>query len=732
MKQVLRKGIRDIIVGDVADPVALPHHVVIHPLYSLISSGTETASIHQQGMLKEVADNPSHIRKVWEAMKVTDPARTIAEVKAKFSEYAVLGYSGAGVIIEKHRTVTDLEIGQRVAYGGEGTGHGEAIMTGRNLVARVPDEVPFEHACFATLGSIALNAVRIAQVGLGDTVVVLGLGLVGQLISQLARLQGGSVIATDLRADRVELARQLGAPQSIVGGPSLRESVLGVTNGVGADCVIIAAAAKSSGPCHQALQVCRDRGRIVVVGAVEMSFPWNDMYLKEIQLYMSRAYGPGSYDPGYEKRAQDYPLSYVRWTENRNMEEFLHLMASAQVRVGPLVTHTFPLDEAPQAYQTIMHPESNSLAVLLRYNEEHAAQAVRDFQPRRRLDLAPRKDGLRVALIGSGNLARWAHLPALRKIPGVHLHAVHSSSGARGKTYAERFGAAYCTTDLSQIVSDPDIDIALIVSRNPEHASQAIAALRGGKHVFVEKPLALTEQECIDLWQAVEESGRILTVGFNRRFAPYYLELKKLLGRRSGPAVINCRINSPGISGAYWMADPAIGGAILGEACHFVDLMYWLLESEPVQVSAFSLPTGRQDPIGENNMAASFRFADGSVGNLTYCTVGSRSSAGERVEIFAQGLGVVTEDFKQLTIKTSVSRKSTRFFAEKGYNAQLSAFISAIREGRPPSVTVRDGIRSTMGCIRMLESARQSAVLELDWEKILAARSEPVQADAGR
>jgi predicted dehydrogenase len=408
-------------------------------------------------------------------------------------------------------------------------------------------------------------------------------------------------------------------------------------------------------------------------------------------------------------------------------------MASEQVRVGPLVTHTFDLNEAPRAYQTIMSPESGSLAVLLKYDAEHAAQAVRDFEPRRRLDLAPRKDGLRVALIGSGNLARWAHLPALKKIPGVHLHAVHSLSGARGKTYGERFGAAYCTTDLEQIVKDPDIDIALIISRNAEHAPQALAALRGGKHVFVEKPMALTEAECTDLWQAVGQSGKILTVGFNRRFAPYYLEVKKALGRRSGPAVINCRINSPGISGSYWMADPAIGGAILGEACHFVDLMYWLLESEPVEVSAFSLPTGRQDPIGENNMAASFRFADGSVGNLTYCTVGSRSSAGERVEVFAQGVGAVTEDFKQVTVKTSVARTRKRFFAEKGYNAQLAAFIAAIREGRSPSVTVRDGIRSTVGCIRMLESARQSAVLQMDWEKILSAgRPEIVQADGAR
>ncbi|HUS05403.1 MAG TPA: bi-domain-containing oxidoreductase [Bryobacteraceae bacterium] len=729
MKQVLRRGIRDIIVGEVPDPIATPQHVLIHPLYSLISSGTETASIHQEGVLKEVADNPSHIRKVWEVVKMNGPLRTAAEVRAKFSEYAVLGYSGAGVIIDKHPTVTDLEIGQRVAYGGEGTGHGEVILTGRNLVARVPDTVPFEQACFSTLGSIALNAVRIAQLGLGETVAVIGLGLVGQLVAQLARLQGAVVIATDLRADRVELARKLGAQHAIPGGESLKEAVSSATNGLGADCVIIAAAAKSAVPCQVGLQLCRDRGRMVVVGAVEMAFPWNDMYLKEIQLYMSRAYGPGSYDTRYEKQGQDYPLPYVRWTENRNMEEFLRLVGSGQVQVAPLVTHTFALDEAPQAYSTIMNPESSSLAVLLRYNQDHAEEAVKIFRPQRKLELAPAKNGLRVALVGSGNLARWAHLPALKKISGAHLHAVHSASGARGKTYGERFGAAYCTTDFQQIVNDPDIDLVLIISRNQQHASQAVAALRAGKHVFVEKPMALTEEECAQIWQAVQQSGKQLTVGFNRRFAPYYLELKKALSRRTGPAVINCRINSPGISGAYWMADPSIGGAILGEACHFVDLMYWLLGSEPIQVSAFSLPTGKQDPIGENNMAATFRFADGSVGNLTYCTVGSKTSGGERVEVFAQGMGAFTENFKEYVSKTGTQHRQKTMWAEKGYNDQLSAFIGSLRDGKAPAVTVLDGIRSTLGCLRMLDSARESAVFDLNLSEFLELSANAVARD---
>ena len=702
MKQVIRKGLKEIIVDDVPDPVAAPHHVLIRPAYSLISSGTETASIHQQNVLREVAEKPSHLRTIWTVAKSVGPLPTLREVMAKFSEYAVLGYSGAGVVVEKHPTVRDLEIGDAVAYGGEGTGHGETILTGRNLAARVPAGVRFDHAAFATLGSIALNAVRTAQLGLGDRVAVIGLGLVGQLVAQLARLQGAVVIGIDLKPGRLELARRLGAEHA-VDAATARESVPALTDGRGADCVIVAAAAKSSAPARQAIEICRDRGRIVVVGAVGMEFPWEQMYRKELRLLMARAYGPGSYDPAYEKSGQDYPLPYVRWTENRNMEEFLRLLADGRVDVDPLITDRFPLERAPEAYRKILSPESGTLAVVLEYEPADA------FRPRRSVEIStapPHGGDLGVGLAGAGNLARWAHLPNLSKISGVALRAVYSASGVRAKSYGLRFGAARAVSDYGELLGDPSIGMLVLTSRNDQHAAQAAAALRSGKHVFVEKPMALTREECLEVYRAVQESGRQLTVGFNRRFAPDYLEQKRVLARRSGPAVINCRVNSPGIAGSFWMADPAMGGAILGEACHFVDLLYWLLDSEPLGVSAYSLPTGRKEPIGENNLAASFRFADGSVANLTYCTVGSRTSGGERVEVFAEGIGVFTSDFKQLTVAGAVRRGRSRWFAQKGLLELMRSFVEGIREGRPPAVTVVDGVRATLGCLAMLDAAR--------------------------
>ncbi len=301
MKQVFRKGLKHIVVADAPAPVLKPHHVLVNPVYSLISSGTESASIHE-GILREVAENPSQLRKIWDGVKTMGPLATLAEVRAKFEEYAALGYAGAGTISERHPTVAEFNVGDRVAYGGEGTGHGEAILASQNLIVRVPDEVPFHHACFTTLGSIALNSIRISEVGVGDVVAVIGLGLVGQLVAQLARLQGARVIGIDLRSDRVELARKLGVDHGLDGSISIAEEVGSITNGLGADCVIVAAASKSSAPCKLALEICRDRGKIVIVGAVEMEFPWSEMYMKEIKLLMSRAYGPGSYDPEYEVR----------------------------------------------------------------------------------------------------------------------------------------------------------------------------------------------------------------------------------------------------------------------------------------------------------------------------------------------------------------------------------------------------------------------------------------------
>ena len=715
MKQVIRRGLKEIIVDEVADPIAPPNHVLIRPYYSLISSGTETADIHTGSLVKEVADNPSHLKSVWNVMKKTDPVSTVNEVRARFKDYAVLGYSGAGILIEKHESVTDLAIGQRVAYGGEGAGHGETINVGRNLVARVPDAVDFRSACFTTLGAIAMNAVRLAEIGVGETVAVIGLGIVGQLISQLVRCQGGVSIAIDLHSDRVDLARQTGAEFGLIAGETTVAEVKALTGGRGADCVIVAAASKSATPLQQAAQMSRDRGRIVVVGACPIEIPRSEMYIKELKVLMSRAYGPGSYDAAYEKRGIDYPLPFVRWTENRNMEEVLRLMAVGKVDVKPLISHEYRLEDAPKAYETIMSGQGRtSLAVVLRYPISDVENPIASYIPRRRITVCGSQattGEIGFALVGAGNLAKWAHLPALKKISGAHLHAVYSAHGVRGKAYAMRFGASYHTSDLEDILKDDDVDVVLIASRHREHAAQATAALRAGKHVFLEKPMAITIDECQAIARAVKESGKQLAVGFNRRYAPFYVEMKQHLKGRTGPGVVAVRMNSPGIE-TGWAAEAGQGGVVLGEGCHFVDLMYWLLDSEPVSVSAYS--------FDRHNIAASIKFADGSIGTLVYTVVGSDSSGGELVEAFAPGLGVSAEDFKRLAVKKKVRRQQSRWFARKGYTAQLDCFVKSLRDGKPTEVTVRDGTRATLGCLLMMQSAHSGQPRVFDLDEVLS------------
>jgi predicted dehydrogenase len=714
MKQVIRKGLKEIIVDEVADPTVSTNHVLVRPFFSLISPGTETADIHAGSIVKEVADNPSHLRTVWNVMKKTDPISTYNEVRAKFKDYAVLGYSGAGIIVEVGEKVTDLIIGQRVAYGGEGTGHGETITVGRNLTARVPDTVSFQEACFTTLGAIAMNSVRLSEINIGETVAVIGLGLVGQLVTQLVRCQGGVVIAIDLDEYRVALARETGADFSLIAKDTTVQEVKALTEGRGVDCVIIAAASNTAKPLQQGVSMSRDRGRIVMVGACPIEIPRADMFVKELRFMVSRAYGPGSYDPKYEKQGIDYPISYVRWTENRNMEEFLRLIATGKVDVKPLISHEFPLEDAPQAYATIMNGNGgSSLAVVLKYPFNEVDSTLESYEPKRKIVVnyqPTNKNQIKFALVGAGNLAKWAHLPAIQKIKNTSLQAVYSNSGARGKSYAMRFNANYATSDFNVILNDKDIDAILITSRHKEHAQQSIAALNAGKHVFIEKPMAITIKECRSIYKAVQSSGRRLMVGFNRRFAPFYVDMKKILKGRTSPMVVSALMNSPGIENG-WAAETGQGGVVIGEGCHFIDLMYWLTESEPVTVTAYG--------FGEHNVAATLKFADGSIGNFIYTVVGSEASSGEKVEVFAPGVSVMSENFKTLVVKKKKREVRSKFFAAKGYQELLESFVNSLKNGTETDITVIDGARATLGCLLILESVRTGKAQEFNLDMIL-------------
>jgi polar amino acid transport system substrate-binding protein len=405
------------------------------------------------------------------------------------------------------------------------------------------------------------------------------------------------------------------------------------------------------------------------------------------------------------------------------MEEFLRLLAVGSIDVKPLVTHLFELEEAAKGYETILNPGSKSLAVLLRYPVNDVADVLNSYKPVRKLEMPNaqpvEKDKINLGLIGAGNLAKWSHLPAVNKISGAKLHAVYSSSGARGKSYALRFGANYACSDYEEMLNDADIDVILISSASHHHARETVAALKAGKHVFVEKPMAVSIEQCRDIYRAVKENQKQVCVGFNRRFAPYYLDMKRELRGRTSPMVVTTRMCSPGMKGNFWGGDPKFGGATVGEGCHFIDLMYWLTESEPISVTAQSLPIGSEEPLGINNITASIKFADGSIGNFLYTTVGSEAAQGELVEVFASGVGVSTEDFKRVSIKRSKERKRSRKFAVKGYDLQMEKFIEDIKQGRNTAVSVFDGARATIVCLLMIESAKRGTPIDIDLASIL-------------
>lgn len=710
MKQVLRKGFTKVVVEDIPAPRPTSGKVIIQTAFSLISPGTEMADLHPDGVIKEAAANPSHFSKIFEVAKKTGPVAAFRELRAKFSDYSVIGYSGSGTIIDVGPGISDLKIGQRVAYGGEGTGHGEFVSVGRNLVARIPDSVSLEQATFSTLGSIALNAIRLGKVGIGDHVAVIGLGLVGQLIAQLATASGAVCTVIDILSDRIDLAKRLGAAFAILPSSDLNASVDSITSGRGFDRVFIAAATESPLPLRQAISISRERGSLILVGDCPIDVSRDEMYAKELRLIVSRAYGPGSYDKHYENDGIDYPFSLVRWTENRNMEEVLRLIGAGRLRVDDLITHRFKVDDAESAYRAIIDKSIKSLAIILEYSPRGSDTIVSrkvntTYCDEQNLPGNQSETGLGVAVFGAGNLAKWAHLPAIIKTKKTNLIAIGSNNGARAMSYAKRFRALYATTDEDTILNDPSVNSVIISTRNSDHARLALKSLDAGKHVLVEKPMAIKIEDCRLIEDAVNRNGKKLCVGFNRRFAPSYRKMKETMRRFRGPFLITATIASPGID-KTWAVEESEGGVFLSEACHFIDLFYWLIGSEPTKVYATS--------SDNKNIIGVLEFEDGSRASLLYTTFGSSKSVGEQLEVFSADARLYARNFKEFSVVGAGAGKYSTWFPQKGYNKQFEAFIDYTKGLRSECATAKDGTRATLGCLLMLRSAQLAKELPFD------------------
>jgi predicted dehydrogenase/threonine dehydrogenase-like Zn-dependent dehydrogenase len=687
MKQVLIQRGRAV-ADDVPAPMVEPGTALVAVQRSCISVGTELSGIKRSAMplWQLAARYPEHAKKAIETVATLGVSRTWSLVQGQLSAGMPTGYSAAGIVIQAGEGLEGIRLGDRVACAGaQCANHAEVIRVPQNLMTKIPDGVGFDEASTVALGAIAMQGVRRAQPTLGESFVVIGLGVLGQLTTQLLVASGCRVIAIDLDKRRLEIAARLGAAATIHAedGPDTTR-VSQLTGGIGADGVIITAATASDAVVSTAFRMCRKKGRVVLVGDVGLNLKRGDMYAKEIDFFISCSYGPGRYDERYEEQGADYPLAYVRWTENRNMAEYLRLIADGRIRLEPLMAGVYPAAHAADAYERLQAPE-RPLLVLLSYPETAAAsleRVVRNPKP-----LKARATAARFALVGAGGFAKGMHLPNLQALGDVcHLRAVISRSGHNAVATARRWGAAYAGTDYQRVLDDPEIDAVIIATRHNLHAAMALAALAAGKHVLLEKPLALSQAELDEIGRFFEQAPAgqptpILLTGFNRRFSAHARRIHEWTARRSNPMILNYRMNAGYIPADHWVHSAEGGGRNLGEACHIYDLFTYLTGSRVTSVDAHAIHPATAHYKNQDNFVATMRFADGSVATLTYTALGCKDYPKERLEIFVDGKVIQLDDYKELSVTGANWRRLKTRLPEKGQKEELEIFARTIKEG---------------------------------------------------
>jgi len=697
VKQVLIRG-GGVAVEEVPAPVVSPASILVRVAHSCVSVGTEMSSVRMSGLplYRRALKQPHHAKRVLEIARDEGFARTYKRVRGMLSAGVATGYSAAGVVVDVGSEVTGFQTGDVVACAGAGVAnHAELIDVPVNLAVRVPEGLGTDAASTVTLGAIALQGVRRVAPTLGETVCVIGLGILGQLAVQLLRAAGCRVIASDLDDARVERALAHGATHVVGAGEDLARRCHELTDGFGADAVLITAATESNAVVSAAMQACRKKGRVVLVGDVGLHLQRADMYEKELDFLISTSYGPGRYDDVYELEGHDYPIGYVRWTENRNMEEYLRLLAEGRVSLDGLGRESFPIAEAADAYEALKSGAAKPLLVLLEYP---AVEGEPEPERVTRLRTTPRKSGrIRVALVGAGAFAQAQHVPNLIKLrDAFEIRAVMSRTGATAKAVAARAEAAFATTDFEAVLSADDVDLVLISTRHDLHAPLALRALEAGKHVFVEKPLALTAEEldAIAAFYAGRDGAPLLQTGFNRRFSPAVERLRELLAGRTSPMVANYRMNAGYLPLDHWVHGPQGGGRNIGEACHVYDVFDAVVAAEETNVQAQAIrPSSRHWAVNDN-FVATIGYADGSVCTLTYTALGHRDHPKERLDVYADGRVFSLDDYKSLSVDGGEGgwRSTT---VRKGHVEELEALAAALREGGPWPIPLEQQLQAT-------------------------------------
>lgn len=712
MKQVLenlRTG--QIEVAEVPCPRVRPGHLLVQTSRTLVSPGTERMLVEfgQAGLIAKARAQPEKVRQVLDKIRSDGLLPTLEAVFSRLDEPLPLGYCNVGRVVEVGPGVSGLTPGQRVVSNGP---HAEMVLVPTTLAARVPDSVSDEAAAFAVAGSIALQGIRLLSPTFGECFAVVGLGMLGLLAVQMLRASGCRVLGVDVDATRCELARSLGCESTCVAGAADPVPAgQAFSRGRGVDGVLIAASAKTDEIIHQAAQMCRKRGRIVLVGVVGLNLKRSDFYEKELSFQVSCSYGPGRYDPLYEEQAQDYPLPYVRWTVARNFEAVLDAMAGGTVDVAPLISHRIPQVEAPRAYELVLG-DPRALGVILTYPEQPAplervvrvAPAVRG----RSVGVTPA-----VAVIGAGRFARSTLLPAIRRT-GARLVAVASAGGVSSLHAARRFGAEQALSDYRSIWEMPEVNVVFIATRHGSHASLAAEALRAGKHVFVEKPLAIDEEGLEQVRQAHAQRPDLqLMVGFNRRFAPHAQAARRLVAGRSQPLAMSILVNAGAVPPTDWTQDEESGGGrIIGEGCHFIDLLRFLAGCPIVRVQALMFGPQAAD-VREDKMSITLGLADGSIGTVHYWANGPRSFPKERVEVFSEGRVLMIDNWRRLRSWHWPGAPALRMRQDKGHAAEVAAFLERVRSGGEALIPFDELEEVTLASFAAVRAARQAITIEL-------------------
>lgn len=683
MKQLIKNNKSgELTINEIPVPSLRDRHILVQNHYSAVSIGTESSSVDiaKKSLVQKARSRPDEFKKVLGMMEQEGVLSTYKKVMNKLELPSPLGYSSAGIVLEVGKGVESFRKGDRVACGG--CGHAEVIAVPETLCVKVPDNVDLQHAAFTTIGAIALQGVRQAGVKLGENIVVIGLGIVGQITMQLIAAAGANPIGIDIDENIVEITRNRGFKAFNRNETSLDEKVLGLTGGYGADSVILTAGTSSNDPVELSGKIVRDKGTVTVVGAVGMDLPRGPFYMKELSFNLSRSYGPGRYDPNYEDKARDYPIGYVRWTENRNMEAVLDLMEKRNLDIENLITGTYRFTEAPGAYDEIRAGKTTVIGVVLEYDREI------DASSRLQLSSSEKKPaGMEsgIGFIGAGSYAQKFLLPFIAKEKGAIFKGLSTATGMNADHMGKKYGFEYVTTRAEDIVEDKSINSVFIATRHNLHAKFVIAALEADKHVFVEKPLAIREEELEEIKTVWEKSSGTLMVGFNRRFSPLLIKTKEFFRNAVSPLAINYRINAGSIPSDSWIQDPEVGGGrIVGEVCHFVDLCTFLTGSEIKAIHGERMDSLEKKRHDEDTLVVSIKYTDGSVAAISYFSNGDTKLPKERIEVFSESSCVIVDDFKSAKfISGGKIRKVKLGSQDKGQKNQMEGYFKALRSGVP-------------------------------------------------